>query len=63
MAAMNKDVESQSCPEGLGYLRVGGKVILQLSSMTLPLVRSILIGTTTLYSDRTFPRGNPSKGD
>lgn len=63
MAAMNKDVESQSYPEGLGYLRVGGKVILQLSSMTLPLVRSILIGTTTLYSDRTFPRGNPSKGD
>ena len=55
MAAMIKGVESQSYPEGLGVPRVGGKVTFQFSSRTLPLVRSILIGTTTLYSDRTFP--------
>ncbi len=63
MAATIKDVEPQLCPEGLGVPRVGGKVNFQVGSMTLPLVRSILIGTTTLYSDRTFPRGTPSKGD
>ena len=34
MAAMNKDVEFQLCPEGLEVPQVGGKVIFQLSSMT-----------------------------